>query len=92
MTRLMENKDGGLYAPDGTLVSLKPNEDAFLREMAGLPSGVEQASAQADEPKLAAPEAAAAAAAKAAINPATSASAANDTDMPKPLHQDNKPH
>ena len=92
MTRLMENKDGGLYAPDGTLVSLKPNEDAFLREMAGLPSGVEQASAQADEPKLAAPEAAAAAAAKAAINPATSASAANDTDMPKPLLLDNKPH
>ena len=90
MTRLMENKDGGLYAPDGTLVSLKPNEDAFLREMAGLPSGAEQASVQADEPKLAAPDAAAAA--KAAIVPAASAPPANDTDMTKPLLLDNKPH
>ena len=90
MTRLMENKDGGLYAPDGTLVSLKPNEDAFLREMAGLPSGAEQASAQADEPKLAAPEAAATA--TNAIVPAASASDAVEEDMIKPLLLDNKPH
>lgn len=89
MTRLMENKDGGLYAPDGTLVSLKPNEDAFLREMAGLPSGAEQASAQADEPKLAAPEASAAAAATNAIVPAALAS---DNVASKPLLLDNKPH
>ena len=90
MTRLMENKDGGLYAPDGTLVSLKPNEDAFLREMAGLPSGAEQASAQ-DEPKLSAPEASAAAATN-AIVPAASAADADDADTYKPLLLDNKPH
>ena len=92
MTRLMENKDGGLYAPDGTLVSLKPNEDAFLREMAGLPSGAEQASAQADEPKLAAPEASAAAATTKAIVPAASASDAIEGDTSKLLLLDNKPH
>lgn len=92
MTRLMENKDGGLYAPDGTLVSLKPNEDAFLREMAGLPSGAEQASTQADEPKLAAPEASAAAAATTAIVPAASASDAIEGDTSKLLLLDNKPH
>ena len=94
MTRLMENKDGGLYAPDGTLVSLKPNEDAFLREMAGLPSGAEQASAQADEPKLAAPEASAAAAAAAtnAIVPAALPSDIVEGDTSKPLLLDNKPH
>ena len=92
MTRLMENKDGGLYAPDGTLVSLKPNEDAFLREMAGLPSGAEQASAQADEPKLAAPEASAAAAVSNAIVPASLASDAVEGDTSKPLLLDNKPH
>ncbi|KAL3153885.1 hypothetical protein ABBQ32_013454 [Trebouxia sp. C0010 RCD-2024] len=89
MTRLMENKDGGLYAPDGTLVSLKPNEDAFLREMAGLPSGAEQASAQADEPKLAAPDASAAAAINAIVPAAIDAT---DTDISKPLLLDNKPH
>ena len=91
MTRLMENKEGGLYAPDGTLVSLKPNEDAFLREMAGLPSGAEQASAQADEPKLAAPEASAAAAARAVV-PAALVSDAAEEDTSKPLLLDNKPH
>ena len=90
MTRLMENKDGGLYAPDGTLVSLKPNEDAFLREMAGLPSGADQASAQADEPKLAAPDASAAA--TIAVVPAAAAPAIGDTEASKPLLLDNKPH
>lgn len=89
MTRLMENKDGGLYAPDGTLVSLKPNEDAFLREMAGLPSGAEQASAQADEPKLAAPDASPGAAINAIVPAATDAM---DADTSKPLLLDNKPH
>lgn len=94
MTRLMENKDGGLYAPDGTLVSLKPNEDAFLREMAGLPTGTEQASAQAEEPKLAAPDASAAAAAgtSTAIVPITSAPTSNPPETAKPLLLDNKPH
>ena len=94
MTRLMENKEGGLYAPDGTLVSLKPNEDAFLREMAGLPSGAEQASAEAGEPKLAAPEAAttAAAAATAIIPIAGSAATSEAADAAKPLLLDNKPH
>lgn len=92
MTRLMENKDGGLYAPDGTLVSLKPNEDAFLREMAGLPSGAEQASAQAEEPKLAAADAAAAVgtAASSALVPAPAT--LTDPEAPKPLLLDNKPH
>jgi len=94
MTHLMENKDGGLYAPDGTLVSLKPNEDAFLREMAGLPTGTEQASAQAEEPKLAAPDASAAAAAgtNTAIVPITSAPTSNPPETAKPLLLDNKPH
>ena len=94
MTRLMENKDGGLYAPDGTLVSLKPNEDAFLREMAGLPTGAEQASVQAEEPKLAAPDVSAAAGASAstAIIPVTSAAASDALDTSKLLLLDNKPH
>ena len=94
MTRLMENKDGGLYAPDGTLVSLKPNEDAFLREMAGLPTGTEQASAQAEEPKLAAPDASAAAAAgtRTAIVPITSVPTSNPRETAKLLLLDNKPH
>ncbi|KAL0036205.1 hypothetical protein WJX79_007926 [Trebouxia sp. C0005] len=94
MTRLMENKDGGLYAPDGTLVSLKPNEDAFLREMAGLPTGTEQASAQAEEPKLAPPETSAAAAAgtSTAIVPITSAPTSIPLEAAKPLLLDNKPH
>ncbi len=94
MTRLMENKDGGLYAPDGTLVSLKPNEDAFLREMAGLPTGTEQASAQAEEPKLAAPDASAAAAAgtSTAIVPITSAPTSIPPETAKLLLLDNKPH
>ena len=94
MTRLMENKDGGLYAPDGTLVSLKPNEDAFLREMAGLPSGAEQASAQVNEPKLAAPDASAATGAgtSTAIVPMTSAAASSAPESVKPLLLDSKPH
>lgn len=100
MTRLMENKEGGLYAPDGTLVSLKPNEDAFLREMAGLPSGAEQAQNQArsSEVTLAAPSAAAAATvlpttASTALVPVSSDKASNaQTDQPKPLLLDNKPH
>ena len=91
MTRLMENKDGGLYAPDGTLVSLKPNEDAFLREMAGLPSGADRASAPADEPKLAAPDAPTAVVSS-AIVPVTSAPALDDALSSKPLLLDNKPH
>ncbi len=104
MTRLMENKEGGLYAPDGTLVSLKPNEDAFLREMAGLLSGADQAQHQAgsSEATLAAPEASAAAAAAIALpNPSTAlvpVTAASgeapeaQSDQPKPLLLDNKPH
>ena len=57
--------------------------------MAGLPSGAEQASAQADEPQLAAPDASAAAAISAIVPAALDAM---DADTSKPLLLDNKPH
>ncbi len=83
MTRLAKSDEGGLILPDGHTGTLVANEDAFAREILGLPT----AAAAAAEPR------AAAAAARVAEAEAGSTAAGQPGDSAaQVLLLDNKPH
>ena len=84
MTRLARSEEGGLILPNGQTGRLVANEDAFAREILGLPTAA---------PPAAAAPAAPAAAAAAAAGPAVKEEGAGGTGAPRgaPL-LDSKPH
>ena len=100
MTRLAKSQEGGLMLPDGQTGTLVANEDAFAREILGLPTAAAPGAAEAAQPtNTAAAGAAPVAAAALDVKPANSQPAlagASGGQQPgegsRPLLLDNKPH
>lgn len=79
MTRLAKSEEGGLILPDGQTGRLVANEDAFAREILGLPTAV-------------VPGEAAGAAAAPAAEASGPAAPEQPAEAGQPLLLDNKPH
>jgi hypothetical protein len=99
MTRLAKSEEGGLILPGGQTGTLVANEDAFAREILGLPTAAAAPAAAERAAAAEAPAAAAAAAPAAAVLEAEAGGAAAASAAQQPADEskavlllDNKPH